>query len=229
MNTPVTIGLTRFSDMKLSLKNSYLDNSYRNTLYFLTLNNKNVVVVFDQYLGYFELFQSLFETNNRIEENELIRQFYNNPNFILDLLHNNMLGFLFSSFDFENNDFSSENLKRNQIHSDLFYNEIKNNAGRAASSWFHYLYLSCFFSYQEGATLKIHGFQIETNKVEFLRATNKTIKANLDKLKSIEVIDFKYSSETISNLRFNINNFPILKEFIPSLFTNGFYSNNEQS
>jgi len=107
---------------------------------------------------------------------------------------------------------------------ELLLRSIEKQVKRAARFMYHRLYQTCFFSFNYPKVyLTRDGFTME-NIEDVFKQSFRTVRDNLNKLKSIGIIDFNYSKNTLFQLRFNLEKFPLHKEKIPSIFISAFYN-----
>lgn len=224
--TNISIGATYISDELLSIQDILeLENDY--SLYHLMCNGKNVFLIYNT-SGYFEINQSYTEINNLKNVYDFKNLFKSNNLFLEEILANNETKFLCSLTTIDENLCKNEKVKENFKRYDRILQEIENSMKRGAKIWYHMLFQRCFFNYAYPEVyLTKNGFTFENGSVVFTNTTKKTIKNNLDKLKSLNLLDYKYRKDKVSDLKFNINKFSLFPDLIPSTFLTAFYENTD--
>ena len=219
------IGASHFSEEIVKISNE-IEINHKITFYDLEINRKAYYYLYDGFNGYFEITHSFIEKSQIDDTNHLIQEINRNEQeFYQKLLAEKKSKFLINPIGSNFSDIVSENnitIKNARRHN-LLIKEIENKVQRGAKMWFFHFYQNTFFRYslEPDVYLDNSGFVIEdTDKV--FSTTTRTLKNNLNKLKSIGLIEFRFSKNTISNLKFNRNHFTLFKENIPTLFQTAF-------
>lgn len=202
--------------------------NYENTLYVLEINGKLSYLLYNS-SGYFEINQSFLEKNQisninqltkTIDENE--HQFYNK------LLAENNSQFILNPLGISEEILENDIIKKNAKRHNSLIKEIEKKIQRGAKMWFYYFYKDTFFRYslEPEVYLAKSGFVIKNTNMVY-STTTRTLKTNLNKLKSIGLIEFNFRKNIISDLRFNSDHFTLFKTNIPTLFQTAFFEPND--
>jgi hypothetical protein len=181
--------------------------------------------------GYFEVSQSYIDKNQLKNVDDFKNLSTNNLFFFKEILAENGTKFICSSITLDEKVYQNEKVKENFTRYRQILIDIENSLKRGAKVWYYSLFQKCFFNYAYPEVyLTKSGFTFENASEVFTNTTKRTIKKNLDKLKSLNLLDYKYQKNKVSELRFNQNKFPLIPELIPSTFSSAFYENiaNEQ-
>ncbi|GGK35854.1 hypothetical protein GCM10007962_32760 [Yeosuana aromativorans] len=224
------IGASHFSEEIVKISNE-IEINHEITFYDLDINGKPYYYLYDGFNGYFEISHSFLEKSGIANTNQLIQEINSNEQeFYKKLLAEKKSKFVINPIGSNFSDIVSENnitIKNAKRHN-LLIKEIEKKVQRGAKMWFFHFYQNTFFrqSFEPDVYLDKSGFVInDTDKVFY--TTTRTLKNNLNKLKSIGLIEFSFSKNTISNLKFNSNHFTLFKENIPNLFHTAFFESNE--
>jgi len=227
--TNLSIGATHISDKIVTIQSTVeLEND--NTLYELNTEGKSKFLIYNM-SGYFEIGKSYIDKNKLKTTTDFKNLSSNNLLFFKELLADRETKFICSSITLDEKVYENEKVKDNLKRYRQILDYIENSLKRGAKHWYFGLYQKCFFNYAYSEVyLTNNGFTLENGIEVFSPITKRTIKTNLDKLKSLNLLDYKYKKEKVSHLKFNLNKFPLPPELIPSIFSNAFYEHisNEQ-
>ncbi|CAM1362182.1 hypothetical protein TOREUM_20666 [Tenacibaculum litoreum] len=220
--TNLSIGATHISDKLISIQSTIeLDND--NSLYELSYRGKKIFLIYNM-SGYFEIDQSFIEKNNLNNAKDFKNQATNNLLFFKELLEQRETKFICSSITLDEEIYENEKIKESFKKYRQILDNIESSLKRGAKMWYFSLYQKSFFNYAYPEVyLTKDGFTFENGIEVFSPITKRTIKTNLDKLKRLNLLDYKYKKEKIYHLKFNLNKFPLPPELIPSIFSSAFY------
>lgn len=223
----ITIGAINLSESIVTHEDTFNIDDV-NTLYHLKTTDRKISILYNSFTGYFEISDSFLQENS-LNSTTDFKSFYdgNTELFYEKLLsERNIKYLLYSGSEYEIHNQSI--VKKNSENHSKLLEDIRTKAGRGAINWFHYIYRNCFLGYrsQEEIYLKDGGFEIPNFKKLF-GYTAKTRNKNFNILKELNLIRFNYSRNKITELTFNINKFPNLKENIPVIFQTAFYETME--
>jgi hypothetical protein len=220
--TNLSFGATHISDKILTIQ-SIEELEDDNTLYELNSDGKIKYLIYNL-SGYFEIGQSFIVKNNLKNTTDFKNLSSNSPSFFNELLANRDTKFICSSITLDEKIYANEKVKDNFKGYKQILDFIESSLKRGAKHWYYGLYQKCFFNYAYPEVyLTKDGFTFENGIEVFSPITKRTIKSNLDKLKSLSLLDYKYKKEKVSHLKFNLNKFPLPPELIPSIFSSAFY------
>lgn len=220
--TNLSFGATHISDKILTIKSTEeLEDD--NTLYELKYKGKIKFLIYNL-SGYFEISQSFIDKNNLKSTTDFKNLSSSNSLFFKQLLANRETKFICSSITLDEKVYENEKVKDNFKRYKQILDYIESSLKRGAKHWYYGLYQKCFFNYAYPEVyLTNDGFTFENGVEAFGSITKRTIKTNLDKLKNLNLLDYKYKKEKVSHLKFNLNKFALPPELIPSIFSSAFY------
>jgi hypothetical protein len=202
--------------------------NYENTLYVLEINGKLSYLLYNS-SGYFEINQSFLEKNQISNINQLTKTINENEHqFYNKLLAENNSQFILNPLGVSEEILENDIIKKNAKRHNSLIKEIEKKIQRGAKMWFYYFYKDTFFRYslEPEVYLAKSGFVIKNTNMVY-STTTRTLKTNLNKLKSIGLIEFNFSKNIISDLRFNSDHFTLFKTNIPTLFQTAFFEPND--
>lgn len=208
------LGVTHFSEDLFNIKNEFRLRHY-DIFYLIEQHGQKSIIIANELYGYvevtFNFLQELKEnlSNNISQLDSAITKY--NAKYLL-------------SFPVDEDFLLNKELINADDAQEVLLTSIENQVKRAAKIMYHRLFQTCFFSFNSPQVyLTRDGFTME-NIENMFGQTLRTVRDNLRKLKSIGIIDFNFSKNTLFQLRFNLDEFPIHKEKIPSIFISAFYN-----
>lgn len=216
MRMKLPIGSTHISEDLVKV-NSITELNIYNTLYHLSYNDDDVYLIHNL-AGYFEI------NNSTIQVNDLKKKSKNDLQFIEDFLMKSRPKFVYNLLSFD--EVISQNIKIKESlrkYSEML-GEIEKALKRGAKRWYYTLYLKCFFNYSSPEVyLTKDGFVFENVREVFGNTTKRTIRGNLEKLKNLNILTYRYEKNTITELKFNFKKVPLFKGLVPSIFSSAFF------
>lgn len=220
----VNIGTAFFSNDILTLESKF-EMDYENTFYKINRNGIDCYIV-QNFTGFFEI-PYRFLIDNALNDSNDVISFYNQNNdlFFEKILSDNNSKFLLFSLGSENNVYSHPRTKKSLTKYNELITDIELKGNRKGKMWFLSVFRECFWRYttQPDVYLTKGGFKISDFENVFGHNI-KTRNSNFKKLKELKLIDYDYKKNTIQNLTFNIEKFPIQLKNIPTIFLDAFKS-----
>lgn len=214
-----SLGATHFSGSLFKIKKEVQLRHY-DVLYLIEQDEGESIIIANDIYGYIELPMSFLKViqENLKQHDSIFSIAINdyNASYLLDIILDKELT-------------TGNELREISKKIEALFLKIDAQVKRAAKSMFLNLYKTCFLSHiYPSVYLTKEGFYFE--KVdEVLGYTTRTIRDNLDKLKKIGIINYKFSKNSISHLQFNLAQIPLIEQKIPSIFKTAFYYKKELS
>jgi uncharacterized protein DUF3883 len=208
------LGATHFSKDLFKIRNEFRLRHY-DIFYLIEQNGQKSIIIANELDGYVEVsFNFLQELKDNLSDNSS-----QIDTAILKYDAKYLLQFPINEDSLLNHE-----LRGGSDAHELLLSSIAKQVKRAARFMYHRLYQTCFFSFNYPKVyLTRDGFTMK-NIEDVFKQSFRTVRDNLNKLKSIGLIDFNYSKNTLFQLRFNLEKFPLHKEKIPSIFISAFYN-----